>query len=407
MGRFIVTVIDGFGVGAMEDCALLRPTDKHANTLNSILTKHPDLSLPTLTSLGLGNITSIEHPFILKEKHAIWGTCALKHEGADTFMGHQEIMGTKPSAPIKQRLEESFEKVRLALLDHNHIVRVRYVESFRYLIVDEAVVISDNIDSDLGQAINCIASFDLIGFDDLLSIAHIVRKIVTCNRVIAFGGSHTSLDEIIQAEEIKEQTYVGNVAVRTGVYEHNYEVRHLGYGVDAMQQVPSILGRNSIPVTLIGKVADIVQNPYGKSMNCVDSDQVLDLLLQEANVMENGFICVNVQESDLAGHSMNTRWYSDILKICDTHFSQILPLLKEDDIFLVCADHGNNPEIGHNRHTREYVPLLVYKKGTSGIYLGKRDTLADIGATVCDYFKCEPCSFGTSFLPFIQKKKSF
>lgn len=155
---------------------------------------------------------------------------------------------------------------------------------------------------------------------------------------------------------------------------------------------------------MIGKVADIVQNEYGKSIHCVDSDEVLNLLQDEIKLMDHRFICVNIQESDLAGHSMNTMWYKDILTICDTHFGQILPLLQDDDIFIICADHGNYPEIGHNRHTREYVPLLIYQKHMQGIYVGKRKTLADIGTSVCAYFNCEPCSYGTSFLSLLNNK---
>lgn len=398
MGRFVVVVIDGFGVGAMKDCDSYHPEDCHANTLRSIMNAFPTLKLPTLTKLGLGNITQTENKNLIKNPNANWGTIALQHEGADTFMGHQEIMGTKPKPSVKQRLEESIDEVKKKLEQHYHRVHIRHVASFRYLIVDEAVVVSDNIDSDVGQAINCIATFDRISFPQLLEIAQIVRSIVTCNRVIAFGGSHTTLDRIIQAEEIKENTYIGNVAIKTGVYEHDYQVRHLGYGVNDKVQVPTILGKHHIPVTLIGKVADIVHNALGKNINCVDSKEVLNFVESEISQMDHGFICANVQESDLAGHSMNTLWYQQILSICDKHFERILYLMNEEDIFLVCADHGNDPEIGHNRHTREYVPLLVYKKGVHKKVLNERSTLSDIGASVCDYFKCEPCENGRSFL---------
>lgn len=95
---------------------------------------------------------------------------------------------------------------------------------------------------------------------------------------------------------------------------------------------------------------------------------------------------------------MNVEWYQEILKICDRLFLNILKLLKKDDIFVVCADYGNDPLIGHSRHTREYVPLLVYKKDAQAVQLGVRETLADIGATVCDYFQVKPCEYGKSFL---------
>lgn len=401
MGRFVVTVIDGFGIGAMEDCQKIRPSDVKANTCKSILETYKDLKLPTLTQMGLGNLVE-SHNRNIYPTSAICGRCALKHDGADTFMGHQEIMGSRPQHPIKQRLEESIEDVKSCLLNHGYQVVERYVDHFRYLIVNHVMVISDNIDSDLGQAINCIGALDLISFSSLLEIANIVRQHVTCNRVIAFGGTHVSINDIIAAEEIKENYYLGNVAVKTGVYNHGYEVRHLGYGVNTSVQVPHLLSKCHVPVTLIGKVADIVDNPDGKSINCVDSHKVLELVEDEIANMKNGFICANVQESDLAGHSMDVKWYMNILKICDYHFSHIIKQLNEDDIFVVCADHGNDPLIGHNRHTREYVPLLVYKKEGQPIYLGTRNSLADIGATVCDFFQTDMCEYGVSFLDKIQ-----
>ena len=231
MERFIVVVVDGFGIGAMKDCKELRPNDIYSNTCQSILNTYPDLKLPTFKRLGLGNLVKTINQNIIPVP-AIYGSCALKHEGADTFMGHQEIMGSRPKHTVKQRLEESIEEVKKHLLDSGYQVVERYVEQFRYLIINQTVVISDNIDSDLGQAINCIGALDAISFSSLLEIARIVRKCVTCNRVIAYGGTHVSIEDIINAEEIKENYYLGNVAVKTGVYNHGYEVRHLGYGVD-------------------------------------------------------------------------------------------------------------------------------------------------------------------------------
>ena len=73
-------------------------------------------------------------------------------------------------------------------------------------------------------------------------------------------------------------------------------------------------------------------------------------------------ICTNVQETDLAGHSQSTKTYREILETADRKLGEMLPLLTEDDILVVMADHGNDPLIGHSRHTRECVPLLVYKK---------------------------------------------
>ncbi|MDU6263192.1 MAG: hypothetical protein E6600_01685 [Anaerocolumna aminovalerica] len=136
-------------------------------------------------------------------------------------------------------------------------------------------------------------------------------------------------------------------------------------------------------------------------MSCVDTKTVLELTIDEVKNMKSGFICTNVQETDLAGHSQNSRWYKELLEIADVKIGEIITLLKEEDILVVMADHGNDPNIGHNRHTRENVPLLIYKKGITGVSLGLRSSLSDVGATVCEYFDVKQPQNGSSFLRFL------
>jgi len=403
MSKFIVIVLDGFGIGAMEDSALSRPTDINANTLGSIIKVYPDLKLPTLEKMGLMNAAGFESESMKFSSTAVFGRSALMHDGADTFMGHQEIMGTKPKKPVLQRINDQLEPIRNALSSAGYKVQEIGTPELKYFLVEDYVTVSDNIDSDLGQAINCIAPLDFIQFDKLMEIARVVRGCVTLNRVIPFGGTGNTIEDILSAQEVKEGRYIGNVAVKTKSYLQGYKVLHLGYGVDAKVQAPSILSEAGISVTLLGKVADIVANPKGKSISCVDSEEVLQLTIDEINSMENGFICTNVQETDLAGHSMNTRWYKEILEIADRKIGEMLPLLTDEDILLIMADHGNDPEIGHNRHTREYVPLLIYNSSLQGNDIGTHLTMSDVGASVCDWFGCATPQNGKSFIHELKK----
>ena len=82
---------------------------------------------------------------------------------------------------------------------------------------------------------------------------------------------------------------------------------------------------------------------------------------------------------------------------------ELLPLLTSEDVLLVMADHGNDPAIGHSRHTRECVPLLVYKKGVTGKRLGTRKTLSDVGASVCDSFGEKAPQNGSSFMEYLKR----
>lgn len=148
----------------------------------------------------------------------------------------------------------------------------------------------------------------------------------------------------------------------------------------------------------IGKVADIVENPHGKSIFCVDTGEVMDKLLKEIKDNECAFICANVQETDLAGHQEDATRYGNRLEVVDKKLKKVMELLDERDILIVTADHGNDPNIGHSQHTREKVPVLIYKKGLSGRDIGERKTLSDIGQSVAEYFGKVLPDNGESFL---------
>lgn len=397
MKRFVVVVLDSFGVGAMEDVKEVRPQDLGSNTCKHILDRLPELKLPNLEKLGLMNALGEETEYMHKNPKANYGISALAHFGADTFNGHQEIMGTKPKRPLFQPFQQCIHEVYEALTSAGYEVQYKG-DKLKFLLVNNCVTVADNIEADPGQIYNLTASLDLIPYKEVLKIGRIVRKVVKVSRVIPFGGINVSLEDILNAVEEKEDKFIGINAPKSGVYNEGYEVIHLGYGIDAEVQVPTILGKKGIPVVLLGKVADIVENPYGKNISCIDTEEVMKLTIKEMEAMEEGFICTNVQETDLAGHAENTERYAEKLTIADRYIGEIMNKMQDEDILIVMADHGNDPTIGHSHHTRENVPLLIYKKGLEGKFIGLRNTMSDVGATAVDYFKADKTENGSSFL---------
>lgn len=397
MKRFVVVVLDSFGVGAMKDVMEVRPQDLGSNTCKHILNRLPKLKLPNLEKLGLMNALGEETEYMHKNPKASYGISALAHFGADTFNGHQEIMGTKPKKPLFQPFQQCIHEVYEALTSAGYEVQYKG-DRLKFLLVNNCVTVADNIEADPGQIYNLTAALDLIPYKEVLKIGRIVRKVVKVSRVIPFGGINVSLEDILNAVEEKEDKFIGINAPKSGVYNEGYEVIHLGYGIDAEVQVPTILGKKGIPVVLLGKVADIVENPYGNSISCVDTEEVMKLTIKEMEAMEEGFICTNVQETDLAGHAENAERYAEKLAIADKYIGEVMDKMQEEDILIVMADHGNDPTIGHSHHTRENVPLLIYKKGLEGKFIGLRDTMSDVGATAVDYFKADKTENGSSFL---------
>lgn len=399
MRRFVVIVLDGFGIGAMDDAKIVRPGDERANTLGSILKEHPDMKLPMLEKLGLMNAFGRESKCMKFSADANFGKLELMHFGADTFMGHQEIMGTLPKKPDVHPFQEKVDAVAKRLIEAGHKVKLIECQGLRYVVCDDYVTVADNLEADLGMCYNVTAPLDFISFEKEVEIAALVREVVTVGRVIVFGGTGNTMDDLWNAQEVREGRFIGIGSAQSRSYEQGYQCLHLGYGVDRKVQAPTILTGEGIPVTLIGKVADIVANDQGMSISCVSTSACLDHTIAEFEKMEKGFICTNVQETDLAGHSQSSATYRQILEITDEGIGRLLPLLGAEDVLVVMADHGNDPDIGHSKHTRECVPLLIYQKGVHGKQIGKRLTLSDVGATACSWLGGSAPQNGEPFWP--------
>ena len=145
MGKFVVIVLDGFGVGAMPDVPQVRPADCGANTCVHIFERTPDLKLPNLASLGLANIVGREFPGLPFATDATFGRAELMHDGADTFFGHQEIMGPRPAKPFGEPICNKIELIKKTLEDAGYHVRYYTGTSGkRLLIVNEACTVADN-----------------------------------------------------------------------------------------------------------------------------------------------------------------------------------------------------------------------------------------------------------------------
>ncbi|MFZ3391021.1 phosphopentomutase [Buttiauxella gaviniae] len=401
MSKFVVVVIDSFGVGAMDDVKQVRPEDIGANTCGHILQHFPQLRLPVLETLGLINALGFTVGTMHSSENAVYGTAELQHEGGDTFMGHQEILGTRPQAPLRMPFSEVIDEVERALIaDCWQVERVG--DELQYLWVNHAVAIGDNLEADLGQVFNISANLNAISFDEVRSIGEIVRRCVQVGRVIAFGGMLESSSQLQNAAEEKQGKYIGINAPRSGVYQQGFQVVHMGFGVNASVQVPQKLHEANIKTVLVGKVADIAINPHGVSyQNLVDTQQIMDITLDEVQKPGDVFICTNIQETDLAGHAQDVARYAERLQVVDTNLGRLMNVIQHGDCLVVMADHGNDPTIGHSKHTRENVPLLVWQPEIIGASLGRRKTLSDVGATVCDFFNANAPQNGTSFLSLL------
>ncbi|SKC81765.1 phosphopentomutase [Maledivibacter halophilus] len=400
--RAIVLIIDSLGIGYMDDVKRVRPQDEGANTFYHILDKSKDIKIPNLERLGINRV--LRHPRLKKDIGiASYGILNLQHYGADSYAGHQEIMGTKPKKPLMKPFVYFMDNVKAALEKQGY--KVEIPNTYRpYLLVNELVVVADNIETDYGQIYNITAPLDHISFDEVLKIGKIVRKNVKVNRVIALGGKDVSIKEIIDSIERREDGLIGVNSPKSGVYKKGYQARHLGFGVNPEKQISSILSKLGKEITLIGKMQDVIKCDKAKNIPAVDTQLVMKEIIKQLHQMNEGLISATVQETDLAGHAQDVELYAKRIMLVDKYLGIIIENMTKDDLLIISADHGNDPTIGHSQHTREKTFLLAYSKRLSSNYIGERKTLSDIAATIGEYFNSLSPENGQSFYSSLNKK---
>lgn len=384
MHRFIVVVIDSFGVGAMSDCPLVRPTDVGTNTALHLIERER-LSLESLEALGIMNALGVETETMHFSHTANWTISRLAHVGADTFQGHQEIMGSIPKAPVLQAFGEHIDETQRDLESNGYEVRRLAVDGNQVLIVNEGTVCGDNLETDLGQVINVSSTFRRTSFEETKKIGQIVRKHYQVSRVIALGGETPELQDLVDSIKTKG-IFIGLDTPASGVYERGYLVQHIGYGIDSTKQVIHALSQRGVPTYLYGKAADIISNERGVNFYGVDTQFLMDKLIADIQRVDTAFFCLNVQETDLAGHECDSKKYAKVLGVVDDALNVIMGSMDEGDRLVVMADHGNDPYSGSSRHTRENVPILFYDKIHEGFQFPERETMADVGQSVASYF---------------------
>jgi phosphopentomutase len=345
--------------------------------------------------MGLGNVATgvaaVASPI------AAHGRAALGYPGADSFMGHQELMGGSLASVRLQLLGDMAADVDRAVRAAGHDIEIlHHGQSAR--LVDGCVLVADNVEARPGLSVNVTASLDDISFDDLTELGIIVRHAVPVPRVIVVGGRGYGVNDISAHMMERSPGQYGVDTPGLGVYDEHYRVRHLGAEVDYDRQLASRARSEGLDVVLLGKAADIVLCDDVVSENIVDTSQVFDAALSHLGSMNEGLVVANVQETDLAGHEQDAERFRSVLEIVDRRLSEVVDAQRPGDVLIVTADHGNDPTIGHSQHTREFVPVLAIGPGIRPVDLGTRRSLADIGATLADVLGIDGVEAGESFL---------
>lgn len=374
--RVFVIVVDSFGAGNGKDAKDYG--DQGADTMGHIADSVDHWEIPNLQRLGLANLHPLKGVGPVPQPAGYYTVMNEESCGKDTMTGHWELMGIKTVKPFVTFTETGFPQELIEELEKRtgHKV-IGNKSSSGTEILDEL-------------AEEEIATGHMIVYTSADSVLQI------CGNEETFG-----LDELYRCCEIareltmKDEWRVGRIIARPYVGKkkgefkrtsnrHDYALKPTGKtALDALKE-------NGYEVISVGKIRDIfdgegITKSYKSKSSVHGMEQTVDIIRDEEF---EGLCFVNLVDFDaLWGHRRNPEGYAREVEMFDVKLGEVLADLREDDLLMITADHGNDPTYSGTDHTREQVPLLIYSKKFEGAgRLEETDTFAAVGATITENF---------------------
>jgi len=399
MGRAIIAVLDSFGVGATADAG--RFGDEGADTFGHIAEERArsdagELQLPNLAKLGLfhaGRDSTGKFAPGADENVEIIGAYGFAEElssGKDTPSGHWEIAGV----PV--------------LFDWGYFTEKE--NTFPPELLEKLIERAD-LPGVIG---NCHASGTTIiaelGEEHVRSGKPIVYTSADSVFQIACHEESFGLDRLYElcdiARELVDEYNIGRIIARPFIGDDSASFVRTGNRRDLTTppHADTLLDKlvaDGGDVISVGKISDIyahqgISKKIKATGNAALFDATLDAL-READ--DRSIVFTNFVDFDmLYGHRRDVPGYAAALEYFDQRLPELLAQMQPDDVLIICADHGCDPTWPGSDHTREHIPVLVYGAGIAAGPLGKRESFADIGQSLANYFNLSPMNYGTSFL---------
>ncbi len=373
--RIFTVVIDSLGAGAMPDAS--EYGDAGTDTLGHISQSVDGFNIPNLQRLGIANLHPLKQVAAAEKPLGYYTYLYEASTGKDTMTGHWEMMGLHITKPFKTFTETGFPKELLDELS---------ARTGRTIIGNKSASGTEILDE---LAEEEIATGHMIVYTSADSVLQI------CGNEETFG-----LEELYRCCEIareitmKDEWKVGRVIARpyTGKKKgefkrtsnrHDYALKHYG------QTALNALKDAGLDVISVGKIYDIFDGEgLTESNKSKSSVHGMEQTIEIAKRDFEGLCFVNLVDFDaLWGHRRDVKGYANELEKFDVKLGELLDLLKEDDLLIITADHGNDPTHTGTDHTRERVPFIAYSPSMeSSGKLEDAKTFAIIGATITDNF---------------------
>jgi phosphopentomutase len=381
--RITLIVLDGAGIGAMPDAP--EWGDAGSDTFGHICESR-QLKLPHLQGLGLGNIRPLSGVSAINNPRGGYGKCALKSNGKDTTTGHWEMAGiilerafpTYPNGFPQSLIDEFIVKTGVPGILGN--IPASGTEIIKQLGDEHVRTKKPIVYTSADSVFQIAAHEEVIPLERLYEICEIARGLLR--------GEHE----------------VGRVIARPFLGEpgsfYRTENRH-DYAVPPPREnLLPLLSESGLDVVSIGKIASIYDSQgVTQDLTAKNNEQSINQTIKALQDDTRGLIFSNLVDFDmLYGHRRDTEGYARALEHFDARWPEIEAAMNDGDLLMITSDHGNDPTYPGTDHTREYAPLIVYgKKAKSGVDLGTRKTLSDIGRTIAENFGLS-LGAGESFL---------
>jgi len=388
MRRVFVLVLDSLGVGALPDAENFG--DEGCHTLDHLVESAGGLDVPQLIAAGLGHVPGVSSVSKVASPglpSGAVGRMAERSPGKDTLTGHWEMMG----CPV----ERAFPVFPLGFPD---------------TFLDEWLA-RTGLQGWLGnEAASGTEIIERLGEEHLGCGRPIVYTSADSVFQVAAHTDCMDLERLYEvcrvARELLEPEGVGRVIARPfvgepGSFRRTYDRRDYSLPPPGETTLDRLVAAG-LPVVGVGKISDIFAGRgITRSVHTEGNEDGMQRTLELADSVDTGLVFVNLVDFDmLYGHRRDPMGYRGALERFDPALGELVGKLREDDLLLLTADHGNDPTCQRGTdHTREYVPLMVLGPAVrSGAQLGTRDTFADLGASVEEALGLEPCGPGRSFL---------
>ncbi len=383
--RVFLIVLDSVGIGEAPDAEQFN--DLGSDTLGHIAEHMGGLSMPNMAKLGLSNIREIKGIPKQDQPLAFYTKMQEASNGKDTMTGHWEIMGLHIEQPFQvfpdgfpeDLIRELEEKTGRKIIGNKPASGTEILDELgEEHMKSGALIVYTSADSVLQIA----AHEEIIPLDELYKICEMARE-MTMNDQYMVG-------------RIIARPFLGKPGAFTRTANrHDYALKPFD------RTVMNELKDNDFDVISIGKIADIYDGEgITQSLRTKSNMDGMDKLIDTLGMEFTGLSFLNLVDFDaLYGHRRDPVGYGKALEEYDGRLLEVLEKLKEDDLLIITADHGNDPVHHGTDHTREYVPLLVYSpRFKKGKELSLRETFADVGASIADNFNVKLPLYGKSFL---------